>query len=222
MTEDAGVRGWLGGLVAGAIIAAPTAAMAQAQGEPTISGRSAGGVEQDARLTITVTGTHPDGWRSLHELGVDLELNGVPLEEIRYDVDRGEVSVGTSSALLGTGNIAEGRFLRIAAIDVSQTMGGDRASVTLRARVVEDLPPGSRLRFLLEDDQGDDATVLRGLPPEEEDTSVGISTLALALAAALVGGGLIGARVAAHRRPDPRASVYGTVARRMREGRGDG
>jgi hypothetical protein len=214
------VRGWIGGLVAGVIIAAPTWAMAQPREEPTISGRAAGGVVRNSRLTITVTGTHPDGWRSLHELGADLELNGVPLEEIRYEVDRGEVSVGASSALLGTGNIAEGRFLRIPAIDVSQTTGGDRASVTLRAQVVEDLPPGSRLRFTLEDDQGDDATVLRDLPADEEDTSVGVSTLALAIAAALVGGGLVGARVAAHRRPDPRESVYGTVARRIREERG--
>jgi hypothetical protein len=211
------VRGWIGGLATAALLAAPTAAMAQA--DPTVSGRAAGGLERGGLLRITVTGTHPDGWRSLHELGADLELNGVALEQVRYDLDRGEVTVGSSSALLGTGNIAEGMFLRIPAIDVSQNTGGNRASVTLRATVLEDLPAGSELRFALEDDEGDEASVLRGLPEQEEDGSVGVSTLTLAIIAALIGGGLVGGRVAAHRRPDPRESVYGTVARRIREER---
>lgn len=211
------MRGWIGGLATAALLAAPTAAMAQA--DPTVSGRAAGGLERGGLLRITVTGTHQDGWRSLHELGADLELNGVALEQVRYDLDRGEVTVGSSSALLGTGNIAEGRFLRIPAIDVSQTTGGNRASVTLPATLLEDLPAASELRFTLEDDEGDEVSVLRGLPEQEEDGSVGVSTLALAIIAALIGGGLVGGRVAAHRRPDPRESVYGTVARRIREER---
>ena len=210
------MRGWIRGLMAAVLVAVP--ATASAQEEPAISGRSSGGVDRGASITITVSGTHPDGWRALHELGANLELKGVALEEIVYDVDRGEVSVGASSALLGTGNVAEGRFVRIPAIDVSQTTGGNRASVTLRAQVLEDFPAGSQIRFTLEDDEGDEASVLR-LVMQEEETSVGVSTLTIAIIAALLGGGLLGARVAAHRRPDPRESVYGTVARRIREER---
>jgi hypothetical protein len=210
------VRGWIGGaaLAWALVLATP----ATAQEDPSVTGKASGGADRGAPVTITVTGTHPDGWRTLHELGVDIELNGVALEEIRYDVDRGEVSVGTSTALLGTGNVAEGRFVRIPAIDVSQTTGGQRASVTMRARLIADLPPGSRIRFSAEDDFGGDATSTQGLP-QPEDASFGVSTLAVAIAVALLGGGLIGARVAAHRRPDPRESVYGTVARRIREER---
>jgi hypothetical protein len=210
------VRGWIGLLVlAWALFLATPAA---AQEDPSVTGESSGGVEKGDLVTITVAGTHSDGWRTLHELGIDIELNGVPLEEVRYDVDRGEVSVGSSAALLGTGNVAQGRFVRIPAIDVSQTTGGRRAEVTIRARVIADLPPGSRLRFTAEDDFGADATTTQGLP-QPEDTSFGVSTLAVAIAVALLGGGLIGARVASHRRQDARESVYGTVARRIREER---
>jgi hypothetical protein len=210
------VRGWIGvAVLAWALLLATPAS---AQEDPSVTGRASGGAERGSLVTITVTGTHSQGWRALHELGTDIELNGVALEEIRYDVDRGEVSVGSSSALLGTGNVAEGRFVRIPAIDVSQTTGGRKAAVTLRARLIADLPPGSSLRFIAEDDFGADATTSQGLP-QPEDTSFGVTTLAVAIAVALLGGGLIGARVAAHRRPDPRESVYGTVARRIREER---
>jgi hypothetical protein len=211
------VRGWIGGsaLVLAVVIGAP----ATAADRLTVTGRVSGTPQSGGRLTITVAGTHPDGWRALHELGIDLELHGVPLEEIRYDVDRGEVSVGASSALLGTGNIAEGRFLRIPAIDVAQTTGGLRAAVTIRARVLEGLPPESRLRLTAEDDVGAEVAAGRELPRPEGDPSFGFPTLALAVLAALVGGGLVGARIAAHRRPDPRRSVYGLVARRLQEDR---
>jgi hypothetical protein len=210
------VRGWVGvAMLAWALLLATPAAAAE---NPSVTGKASGGAERGAPVTITVTGTHSGGWRTLHELGVDIELNGVALEEIRYDVDRSEISVGSSSALLGTGNVAEGRFVRIPAIDVSQTTGGQKAAVTMRARLVADLPPGSRLRFTAEDDFGAEASTTQGLP-QPEDASFGLSTLAVAIAVALLGGGLIGARVAAHRRPDPRESVYGTVARRIREER---
>jgi hypothetical protein len=209
------VRGWIGGL---AFVLALAPASASAVEDPTVSGRASGDLGRGGVVTITLTGTHSEGWRALHELGVDLELNGVPLEEIRYDVDRGEVTVGTSAALLGTGNVAQGRFVSVPAIDVSQTTGGERASVTIRARVMEPLPPGSRLRFTAEDDDGDEDATVRALP-RPKDSSVGIPTLAIAVAAALVGGGLVGARIAAHRRPDPRRSIYGSVARRLQDER---
>jgi hypothetical protein len=210
------VRGWIGGP---AVVLALVAAPAAAAEEISVTGRVSGSVREGGRLTMTVTATHPEGWRALHELGIDLELNGVALEQIRYDVDRGEVGVGASSALLGTGNVAQGRFVRVPAIDVSQTTGGREAAVTIRARVVEGLPPGSRLRLTAEDDLGAEVTAVRGLPRPESDPSFGFPTLALAVLAALVGGGLVGARIAAHRRPDPRRSVYGMVARRLVEER---
>jgi hypothetical protein len=212
------VRGWLGGF-AFVLALAPASASASAVEDPTVSGRVSGGLDRGGVITINVTATHSDGWRALHELGVDLELNGVPLEEIRYDVDRGEVSVGTSAALLGTGNVARGRFVSVPAIDVSQTTGGERASVAIRARVLEPLPAASRLRFTAEDDDGDEVATVRPLPGPDEGSSVGLPTLAIAVIAALVGGGLVGGRIAAHRRPDPRRSVYGVVARRLHEER---
>lgn len=209
------MRGWIGGLT---FVLAFAPASVSAVEDPSVSGRASGDLERGGVVTITLTGTHSEGWRALHELGVDLELNAVPLEEIRYDVDRGEVTVGTSAALLGTGNVAQGRFVSVPAIDVSQTSGGERASVTIRARVLEPLPPGSRLRFTAEDDDGDEDTTVRALP-RPKDSSVGIPTLAIAVAAALVGGGLVGARIAAHRRPDPRRSIYGAVTRRLHDER---
>jgi hypothetical protein len=213
-----GVRGWIGGLT---FVLALAPASVSAVEDPSVSGRASGDLERGGVVTITLTGTHSEGWRALHELGVDLELNAVPLEEIRYDVDRGEVTVGTSAALLGTGNVAQGRFVSVPAIDVSQTTGGERASVTIRARLLEPLPPGSRLRFTAEDDDGDKDTTVRALP-RPKDSSVGIPTLAIAVAAALVGGGLVGARIAAHRRPDPRRSIYGAVTRRLHDERAAG
>jgi hypothetical protein len=212
----AAVRGWIGVplFVWVLLVAVP----AVAQEDPTVTGEASGAIEQGEIVTMTIAGTHSQGWRTLHELGVDIELKEVPLEEIRYDVDRGEVAVGGSSALLGTGNVAEGSFVRIPAIDVSQSTGGRRAEVTIRARVIAEIPPGSRLRFTAEDDFGADATTTQALP-QPEDTSFDLSTLALAIAVALLGGGLIGARVASHRRRAPRESVYGTVSRRIREER---
>jgi hypothetical protein len=183
----------------------------------TVRGTVTGELGRGSEVAFGVTATHPDGWRTLDTVTVTLSLRGALLEEIVYDVDQTSITAGEASALLGTGDQATGRFFRVSALGIRLTTGGDRLQLSFGARLLEDVPPGARFQFVAVDDHGGEVSMGRVAAVTEEDGGIPWATLAVAVVAALLAGGLLGSRIASHRRP---TSVYATVARRLGEDRG--
>lgn len=192
----------------------PAPAHAQAT-EPTANGSIAGELTQGGRATFHVTGTHPDGWQALRIVGVLLELRGVVLEEIAYDVDSTSIEVSGNRAVAGTGNVATGRFFRVGAFGVEASTGGNRLRLTVPTTVLEPPPEGARFRFAVESDEGDEASTTVPAAVEEDEGGLSIVYVVGAVIAALVAGGFLGSRVTTSRRSG--RSVYSTVARRLDE-----
>ena len=186
-----------------------------AQEEPTATGSVQGELTEGGRATFHVTGTHPDGWQALRIASVLLELRGVVLEQIEYDVDSTSIEVSGYRAVAGTGNVATGRFFRVGAFGVEAATGGNRLRLTVPATVLEPPPQGARFRFAVETDDGEEASTTA--PAEVESNEGGLSLIVVigAVIAALLAGGFVGSRVATGRRAS--GSVYSTVARRLDE-----
>jgi hypothetical protein len=195
-------------------ILAPAPTQAQ-DDEPTATGSVAGELTQGGRATFNVTGTHPDGWQALRTVGVLLELRGVVLEEIEYDVDSTSIDVSGTRAVAGTGNVATGRFFRVGAFGVEASTGGNRLRLTVPTTVLEPPPEGARFRFAVESDEGDEASTTVPAAVEEDEGGLSIVYVVGAVIAALVAGGFLGSRVTTSRRSG--RSVYSTVARRLDE-----
>ena len=189
-------------------------APAQAQ-DPTATGSVAGELTKGGRATFHVTGTHPDGWQALRIVGVLLELRGVVLEEIEYDVDSTSIEVSGTRAVAGTGNVATGRFFRVEAFGVEASTGGNRLRLTVPTTVLEPAPEGARFRFAVESDEGDEASTTVPAAVEEDEGGLSIIYVIGAVIAALVTGGFLGSRVTTRRKSG--LSVYSTVARRLDE-----
>ena len=190
-------------------------APAQAQ-DPTATGSVAGELTKGGRATFHVTGTHPDGWQTLRTAAVLLELRGVVLEEIVYEVDSTSIDVSGSRAVAGTGNVATGRFFRVGAFGVEAATGGNRLRLTVPTTVLEPPPQGARFRFAVESDEGDEASTTVPAAVEEDEGGLSIIYVIGAVIAAAVAGGFLGSRVTTSRRSG-RSSVYSTVARRLDE-----
>lgn len=215
--DGAEMRRLVGGLVLAATVTAwPATALAQAL---TIDGSVTGTLARGRKATFRMTATHPDGWRALKEIAVNLSLRGAPLEELTYEVDTTAISAGAGSALAGTGDDVTGRFFRIQALDVRATTGGDRLELSFRAHLLEDVPPGARFEFAVEDDLGNDASIGK-IAAVRQEVNQGFpwATVAAAAAVALLAGGFLGSRLAPHRRSTGR-SIYHDVARRILEER---
>jgi hypothetical protein len=193
---------------------APAQAQAQPQ-DPTATGSVAGELTKGGQATFHVTGTHPDGWQALRTVAVLLELRGVVLEEIVYEVDSTSIDVSGSRAVAGTGNVATGRFFRVGAFGVEAATGGNRLRLTVPTTVLEPPPEGARFRFAVESDAGDEASTTVPAAVEEDEGGLSVVYVIGAVIAALVTGGFLGSRVTTRRKSG--RSVYSTVARRLDE-----
>lgn len=182
--------------------------------EPTVRGSVQGELTKGGLATFHVTGTHPDGWQALRMAAVFLELRGVVLEEIVYEVEGTSIEISGKRAVAGTGNAASGRFFRVAAFDVEATTGGNRLRVTIPTTVLEPPPSGARFRFAVDSDEGDEASAIVPAAVEEDEGGLSVIVVVGGLIAALVAGGFVGSRVTTTRRG---SSVYATVARRLDE-----
>lgn len=183
--------------------------------DPTVRGSVQGELTKGGRATFHVTGTHPDGWQALRTAAVFLELRGIVLEEIVYEVEGTSIEISGKRAVAGTGNAASGRFFRVAAFDVEATTGGNRLLVTVPTTVLEPPPSGARFRFAVDSDEGDEASTTVPAAVEENEGGLSVVVVVGGLIAALVAGGFVGSRVTTTRRGS--ASVYATVARRLDE-----
>jgi hypothetical protein len=198
-------------IIAGALVSlGPAPAGAQ-----TATGSVEGQLAKGGRATFHVTGTHPAGWQALRSAAVLLELRGVALEEIVYDVDGTSIEVSGKRAVAGTGNAATGRFFLVEAFGVEASTGGNRLRLTVPTTVLEPPPPGARFRFVVETDDGDEASTTILAAVENDKGGLSVVAVVGAVIAALVAGGFVGSRVSAGRRSA--GSVYATVARRLDE-----
>jgi hypothetical protein len=205
-------------LTGGWLLAAAGIAWAQVPGL-TVRGSVDGELHRGGQARFEVMATHPDGWQALRTVAVVLDLHGAVLEEVVYDVDGTAIEVGGNRAVAGTGNIAEGQFLRVGAFGLVVSTGGNRLRLSFDARVLEEPPVEARFRFVAQDDEGEE--VATSIPAAvEEDGGLSWSVVVLAVLAALLAGGILGSRVATHRRAP--TSVYGAVARRLQEERESG
>jgi hypothetical protein len=198
-----------------ALLVMATPALAQEE-QLNVRGTVTGELVRGQRVTFRVTATHPEGFRALKAVTIVTDLRGVSLEELVYEVDESAVTSEGGKALVGTGNTITGRFFEVDAIGVRVSTGGDTLRVSLPMTVREDLPRGTRFRFVAEDDFGEEAEVDVRARVEEEG-GLSVSTVIAAIVLALLAGGFVGSRLAGHRRPT--GSIYGTVARRIQEDR---
>jgi hypothetical protein len=197
------------------VLAAGPPAFAQ-QEELRVRGTVTGELVRGQRVTFRITASHPEGFRALKAVTIVADLRGVSLEELAYEVDESAISSEGGKALVGTGNTVTGRFFSVEAIGVRVTTGGDTLTVSIPMGVREDLPQGTRFRFVAEDDFGEEAEVAVRARVEEEG-GLSVATVIAAIVVALLAGGFLGSRLTAHRRPT--GSIYGTVARRIQEER---
>jgi hypothetical protein len=212
-------RGWwaVAALAALAALASPgSPAGAQEDDGPSVRASVTGELARGREARFEVTATHPGGWRSISDVLVVLELHGATLEEVHYDVGGSVLSVGSTRAVVGTGNAVAGRFLRVGLFGVSVTTTGNRLELSFGASLLQDLPPEARFRFTAEDDEGRSDSVTVRAAVTEEDGGLSLGTVLLAALGALLAGGYLGARVASHRRGP---SIYESVARRITEER---
>jgi hypothetical protein len=203
---------WKALLVAAFLAAAPTAALAQTD-DLSVRGSVTGVLARGQQITVRVKATHPEGFQSLSEVTIDLELHGVVLEQMEYDAGQQTLRIGGGSVLAGTGNVAAGEFFSVKGLGLRTTTAGNELTLSFRPSLVEEVPEGARFRFTATDDGGDEATSALKAAVEEEEGGLSLTTVILAIIGALVAGGFIGGQFTASRRP--RSSVYSTVARKI-------
>jgi hypothetical protein len=215
-TPDRARRWWAAATLAALLSPAAPARGQEAEG-PAVRASVTGELTRGRQARFEVNATHPEGWRAISHVLTVLELHGAPLEEVDYDVAGSVLAVGSTRAVVGTGNAVAGRFLRIGAFGVAVSTTGNRLELSFGARILQDMPPGARIRFTAEDDEGRAASVTVRPAVVDEDGGLSLGTVVLAALGALLAGGYLGARVASHRR---RPSIYEAVARRVAEERG--
>jgi hypothetical protein len=190
----------------------PAHARAQEQGL-SVDGSVLGPLAPRTSATIKVVATHPDGWRALDEVSVVVELHGASLEELSYDVDTTSLSIDQAVILTGTANEVAGRFFFLRGSDVRATTGGKQLTLTLKARVREELPAETRFRFGAIDDLQSEISVVRRAAIPEAQGGFPLPTVLAAITAALLAGALVGTEIGRHRRMRP--SVYLALQRRL-------
>ncbi len=216
-----GLRSLAAVLVAGWLVAWPSALAAEAPGSgPSVSGSVSGGLSEGGHLTVRITAVEPEGWQSLHELEARLVVGGQVAERITFDIEDQLLTVGGQIIAVGTGAGGSGAYFSAAGSDVIVTTGGARFEFAVKLEVLQDVPSSARFRLEAVDDFGRTASVTR--VANAGSTSGGglsWSSLVLAVALALFAGGFLGNTFASRRRPAARKSIYSTIQRRIEEER---
>ena len=210
-------RAAAGAALLAALLVGP-AALAQESPLPTVTGSVTGELTQGGKLSFRVDSTAVGGWQNLHKVDASVISGGQTIEELVFDIEDNGLTVGSQPIVVGTGAVATGDYLRVNGADVVLTTGGANLSFSVRADVIRPIPAAARFRLSVVDDFDRTATVTRRLaaPPEKGLT---LGTVLTAVAVALLTGGFIGNLFASRRKPPPRLSVYGTMQRRIEEGR---
>jgi hypothetical protein len=224
--DRGGTRRWLAIVMAvlGASWA-PAVALAQTGPEsaspgagPTVSGEVAGDITAGSTLTLSADATMPGGWEGLHLIEISARSASEELQHIRFDVEDNQLRVGELPIAIGTGAAAESEYLRISGSDVVVTTGGANLSFSVDADVVTSFPEDVAFRVSATTDDGETVTA-QAERTEAEGGGITWGTVAAVVVVALLAGGLIGNISASRRRPPPKVSVYGSIQRRIDDGR---
>jgi hypothetical protein len=207
------------GLLAGVLVAL-WASSAAAVPPPRLTGSITGSAKRDSPITFRLTATVPGGFQNVATLQIALLLHSAILDEIDYDQTRNAISTPASLAVpVGSRFSATGLFLKVSGRDVALSTSGNRLSLTVDARMVEDAPPGSQFSMAAIDDLNQVTRISRSVrlpPPPKPGFSWG--TLGTAVAAALFlggfGGNLLASRKAAAK---PKVDVYVALAKQLRK-----
>jgi len=198
----------------------PASAWAQSPSAgPSITGTVQGELTHGSAIVFRVNATSPGGWQDLHQLQVSLLLHGVTLDTLTYDQEN--QTLGASAGLpvlIGTSDIVVGTYFQMSGLDATTSTGGNRLGMTLRARLLQDVPPGATFQLAVVDDFEHEATVAKAVHvAESKGGGFSWGVLIAAIAAALFAGSFVGNVFASHRRPPQRPSVYAAVQRRIEE-----
>jgi hypothetical protein len=202
-----------------AFLVTPAAVAQTPAAPPTVNGSVTGALAQGGTLTLRVDATAVGGWQNLHRIQVSVEAGGKAIEQLVFDIENNQLTVGSHDIVIGTGAVATGDYVRVNGADVVLTTGGANLSFSTTAHVVRAIPAGARFTLSVLDDFGRTASVNRTIqqPPDQGLTW---STVVAAIVFALLAGGLVGNLFASRRRPPTRLSIYGTMQRRIDQERG--
>jgi len=175
-----------------------------------------GALAKGSTLAIAVDATMPGGWEGLHLVDVVVRSGEEVLDRIQFDIEDNKMKVGQQDLIVGTGAVATGEYLRVGGTDIVVTTGAGNLSFEIDARVVKTLPESSRFDLSVTTDLGTTAETSTQLS-EPDDGGISWGTVITAVLIALLAGGFVGNIFASRRRPPVRASIYGSIQRRIDE-----
>ena len=201
------------------VVAAPAAHASVAP--PRVSGSVTGTGKQGDVLIFRVAATDRSGFGHLDTIRIALQLHSVILDEFTYDRTHNAIASSTSLPVpAGTRATLDGTFLLVDARQVEIRSGGNSLAVTLRARVLQDIPKGSAFSLGASDDVNLVTWVTRGVTiPTPSGGGFSWGTLGLAVAAALFLGGFVGNLFASRHAAGaaPKVDVYAMVDKELRK-----
>ena len=175
-----------------------------------------GALVKGSTLAIAVDATMPGGWEGLHLVDVVVRSGEEVLDRIQFDIEDNKMKVGQQDLIVGTGAVATGEYLRVGGTDIVVTTGAGNLSFEIDARVVKTLPESSRFDLSVTTDLGTTAETSTQLS-EPESGGISWGTVITAVLIALLAGGFVGNIAASRRRPPVRASIYGSIQRKIDE-----
>ena len=173
-----------------------------------------GALTSGSTLTVSVDATMPGGWEGLHVVEVRVLEGSRELDQLLFDIEDNQLTVGDEKIAVGTGAVADGEYLRVSGAKVVVTTGAGNLSFGVDASVIRTIPEGARFELSVTDDFGGTASTTERLA-EPDDGGLTLGTVITVVVIALLAGGFVGNLFASHRRPPARMSVYGTIAKRI-------
>ena len=202
--------------LAGAAASSPTPA------PPTLtaSGTVEGTLTTTKPVQVNLKVQQQQGWQHIKTVDVNLVLRHRSLDLLRFSPSFSLVQIigYPPPARLGQTGVVAGSYLKLDPSKVKVQTQGTTLQMAFPLNMVASPPAGARLELAATDDGGGSTSSKPLTPPVESTSGFSVGTLFLAIAVAVFFGGFVGNLFSSRRRrPAPRPSIYGVVARRMEE-----
>ena len=184
----------------------------------TVRGFVRGTLGRDSDVRFALTATHPRGFHHLSSLRADLVLHGESIQDITFLVDDRLLAVGSRPPVpIGPAapSTVPGSFLSVDASRTRLIRSTFSVRVELRLAARTRIPGDAVFRMTVTDDEGGSATSLRR--PRLDAGLLSWGTLVVAVALALVVGGLTGTTLSARRHRQRQPSIWEILERRLKE-----
>jgi hypothetical protein len=184
----------------------------------TISSAIAGKLSRGSRVRFSVVATDPQGWTDLTAIRIEMLLGGLPIQEITYRPNEETLAVGGGGTVqAGSPRILNTSFFQFFGRQVIPVRSVFAIGLTIRGRVLTDVPRTTVFRMTATSQSGASVSVLRR--PRFPQSYLSWGTLALAAAVALLLGAAGGTLLMARRHRERAPSIWDVVERRLREQR---